>query len=152
MQPRFGMIEVELDTTQNFVIDDKLIAQSDDRPALHVERVLLQTLIGGRDQSIRSVSANVRANFQLANAVVVFSAEPLHEFRREVAIGFREVSQRGFMRFEPRRSFFHICKPIIHDTKPQNQSGQSQTLEYERRENDAKGDEQYVVASGERAA
>src|SRR5271169_5142896 len=79
MQPRFGMIEVELDTTQNFVIDDKLIAQPDDRPALHVERVLLQTLIRGRDQSIRSVSANVRANFQLANAVVVFSAEPLHE-------------------------------------------------------------------------
>ena len=51
MQPRFGMIEVELDATQNFVIDDKLIAQLNDRPALHVERVLLQTL----DRRARSI-------------------------------------------------------------------------------------------------
>jgi hypothetical protein len=41
MQPRFSMIEVELDAAQNFVVDDVLIAQLDDRSAFYVERVLL---------------------------------------------------------------------------------------------------------------
>ena len=41
MQPRFGMVEVDLDAPQNFVIDDKLIAQPNDCAALHIERVLL---------------------------------------------------------------------------------------------------------------
>jgi|HubBroStandDraft_2_1064218.scaffolds.fasta_scaffold214436_2 hypothetical protein len=92
MQPGFGMIQVELDATQNFVIDDILITQPNDRPALHVERVLLQTLIRGRDQPIRAVPANAGANFQPANAVEVLSAESLQEVRREVAIDFRKVS------------------------------------------------------------
>jgi hypothetical protein len=41
MQSRFSMIQVDLDATQNFVIDDKLIAQLNDRPAFHIERFLL---------------------------------------------------------------------------------------------------------------
>jgi hypothetical protein len=106
MQPGFGMIQVELDATQNFVIDDILITQPNDRPALHVERVLLQTLIRGRDQPIRAVPANAGANFQPANAVEVLSAESLQEVRREVAIDFRKVSWRRFICFEPRRSSF----------------------------------------------
>jgi len=137
MQPRFGMIEVELDAAQNFVIDDILIAQLDDRPAFHVESVLLQTLVGGRGQPIRAISGDARANFQLANPVVVFSTEPLHELLR-VAIDFRKVSQRCFIGFQPRRSFFHICEPIIYDSKPADQRGQTQTLEHERRKNHTK--------------
>jgi hypothetical protein len=41
MQPRLGMVEVGLDAPQNFVIDDKLIAQPNDCATLHIERVLL---------------------------------------------------------------------------------------------------------------
>jgi hypothetical protein len=41
MQSRFSMIQVDLDAAQNFVIDDKLIAQLNDRPAFHIERFLL---------------------------------------------------------------------------------------------------------------
>jgi hypothetical protein len=41
MQSRFGMIQVNLDAAQNFVIDDKLIAQLNDRPAFHIKRFLL---------------------------------------------------------------------------------------------------------------
>jgi hypothetical protein len=41
MQSRFGMIQVDLDAAQNFVIDDKLIAQLNDRPAFYIERFLL---------------------------------------------------------------------------------------------------------------
>ena len=55
------MIEVALDAAQNFVIDDILIAQLNNRPALHIERVLLQSLLGGREQSIRAISARTRA-------------------------------------------------------------------------------------------
>jgi hypothetical protein len=41
MHSRFGMIQVNLDAAQNFVIDDKLIAQLNDRPAFHIKRFLL---------------------------------------------------------------------------------------------------------------
>jgi hypothetical protein len=41
MQSRFSMIQVDLDAAQNFVIDDKLIAQLNDRPAFHIEGFLL---------------------------------------------------------------------------------------------------------------
>lgn len=92
MQPRFGMIEVELDTTQNIVIDDVLVAQLNDRPALNIERRLLQTLVGGSDQTIIAIFATARANFQLPDAVIVFNAEPLHDFRRKKAVYFRQVS------------------------------------------------------------
>ena len=146
------MIEVVLDAAQNFVIDDILIAQLNNRPALHIERVLLQSLVGGREQSIRAISARTRAYFQLPDAVVVFSTKSLHDVCWKLAIDFPKVSLRRFIRFQPRRSFFHICEAIIHHSKPANQHGQTQTLEHERRENRAKGDEQNVVASGESAA
>src|ERR1700740_48951 len=45
MQPRFGMIEVALNAAQNFVIDDIFIAQLNNGPAFHIERVLLQALV-----------------------------------------------------------------------------------------------------------
>ena len=60
MQPRFGMIEVALDAAQNFVVDDVFVAQLNDRPALHIESVLLQALVGGGDQPIRAISASAR--------------------------------------------------------------------------------------------
>src|SRR5258708_29735688 len=82
-QSRFGVIEVELDTTQNIVIDDILVAQLNDRPALNIERRLLQTLVGGSDQTISAIFASARANLQLPDAVIVFNAEPLHDFQRK---------------------------------------------------------------------
>jgi len=120
--------------------------------AFHIERVLLQALVGGRDQPISAISASTRAYFQLPDAVIVFSAESLHDVRRELAIDFPKVSQRCFIRFQPRRPFFHICQPIIHHSKAADHRGQTQALEHERRENHAKGDEQNVVTSRERAA
>ena len=63
MQPRFGMIEVELDAAQYFVVDDILIAQPNDRSALYIERVLLQMLVGGREEPVRTISANARVHF-----------------------------------------------------------------------------------------
>jgi hypothetical protein len=41
VQPCFGMIEVALNAAQNFIIDDIFIAQLNNRPAFHIERVLL---------------------------------------------------------------------------------------------------------------
>lgn len=86
------MIEVALDAGQNLVIDDILIAQPNNRPALNSKCVLLQTLVGGRHQAICPVSASVRANLQLVDAVVVFNAEPLHDVRWEFVLDFSEVS------------------------------------------------------------
>jgi len=75
---------------------------------------LLQALVAGCDQPIRAISANTVAYFQLPDTVVVFNAESLHDVRRELAIDFRKVSQRCFIRLQPGRSFFHICESIIH--------------------------------------
>jgi len=126
MQPCFGMINVALNAAQNFVIDDIFIAQLNNRPAFDIECVLLQALVGGRDQPLRTITASPGVYFQLPDPVVVFSAESLHDVRRELAIDFRKVSQRCFIRFQPRGSFLHVCESIIHHSKLANQHWQTQ--------------------------
>src|SRR6202041_338407 len=101
---------------------------------------------------VRTVSTDVGGNFQLAYAVNVLRAKPLHEVPWKMALDFPEVSHRRFVRLEPRRSFFHICQPIIRHPKPVNQRGQTQTLKHQRRENDAESNEQNVITTGKSAA
>jgi hypothetical protein len=69
------------------------------------------------------IPARTLANFQLPDAIVVFHPEPLHEIRREPAIGFRKVGQGRFIGLESRRSLFQLGEPIIRYAKPANQRG-----------------------------
>jgi hypothetical protein len=83
-QPRLGQINVALNATQDFIIDQILIAEPNDGPALNLERFVRKPLVFRRKKAERGAGTFWFRPRNLLNVVFIFDAQP-----------FQRVSLRG---------------------------------------------------------
>ena len=91
LQPRFGEIDIQLDTAQDFIADDVLVAKLKNCPALHLKRFVRKSFELGGKQSERRAGTLGFGAFHLADMIFVFDAQPLQR------VGFRRVAFPHFI-------------------------------------------------------
>src|ERR1700682_5570399 len=74
-QARFRQIEVALNSAQRPVVDDPLVAQTDNDFALNPERLLLQLLILRRWRFRAGIFLSFQTTLQLSDPIDIFSAQ-----------------------------------------------------------------------------
>ena len=92
---------------QGVVIDDMLVAQTNDGLAFDIERFPLESLILRRGNFAPAFVGIFCAKFQLSQALIVFSPQPLHGVGRKFPFGRQLLDQFNccLVCFDPRQIF-----------------------------------------------
>src|SRR5436190_1510582 len=130
-QAGFGEIDIVLDAAEDFVVDDALIAQLQDRATLNSQRITRKLLIFCGEQAARFFVARF-ADFQLPDAVVVLDSQALEMCFGNISRGsnFFQTCEGGLIGAEAGFAFLAFGSSVILDFQAADKPGEAHSLKH----------------------
>ena len=150
-QSRLGQIEIALNPPQSVVVDDALIAQTNDGLSFDIESDLLEPLKLRSGDFTPAFFWIFCAKLQLLDALVIFRPQTLEDIHGKFSLRGKLLDQRdgSLVRFHAGRSLLFVGCSVASNLEFSNYDRQSKTLKDQGGKNDAEGKEQNVVPAGE---
>src|SRR5215217_4528377 len=151
LQPGVLQVELALDPVHHVVADLALVAQDDDRPALGLEQLPDQALVGQRPVLGPVILPDPGPFLETPAAELVQVVQPLHGVLAGPVLHRQLVEpvQGGVGRGQAGPQLLVLLGPVVLEVEPPDQGGQGQPLEDQGGQDDREGQEQDQVAHGE---